>query len=208
MGDAKVSTNFSTGKYTDTGLSTKTSYVVEKMTGSTSFANPTPPLKEVTDANNAYIGALGKVEYGSKEDTVIKNNLRAALVVLLKLLADYVQTTSNGDEAIILSSGFDVNRKPSTVGILDKPVNFSVKPGKNKGSMTVGCDKVDSANYYEIEYTEAPVTATSVWRQHTSTKSKTDMDGFISGVEYAYRMCGAGSNPARVWSDIIYSFVL
>ncbi|MDR3652751.1 MAG: hypothetical protein P4L34_07260 [Paludibacter sp.] len=208
MGDAKVSTNFSTGKYTDTGLSTKTSYVVEKMTGNTLFATPTPSLKEITDANTNYMAALGKVQYGSKEDTVIKNNLRAALVVLLKQLADYVQTTSNGDEAVILSSGLDITKKPTTVGVLDKPVNFTVKPGKNKSTIMASCDKVDSANYYEVEFTETPVTATSVWRQRTSTKSKMDIDGFISGVEYAFRMCGAGSNPARVWSDIINSFIL
>lgn len=119
-----------------------------------------------------------------------------------------MQTTSDGDEAIILSSGFDVNKKPKTVGVLDKPVNFVVKPGKNRGSINASCDKVESANFYELEFTETPVTASSIWRQRSFTKSKGDIDGFTSGVEYAFRMCGAGSNPTRVWSDIITSFVL
>ena len=208
MGDAKVSTGFSGSKYSDKGLSTKATYIVEKMTGNTSFVTPDPALSEVTAANTKYIAALGKAEYGTKEDTVIKNNLRIELAALLKQLAEYVQTTSDGDEAIILSSGFDLTKKPATVGVLDKPVNFTIKPGKNKGSINASCDKVESANFYEIAYTETPVTATSIWRQYSSTKSKADVNGFTSGVEYAFRMCGAGSNPARVWSEIINSFVL
>ena len=208
MGNSKVSKDFSTSRYTDWGLSNKTNYIVDKMTGNAVFATPAPPLKDVKDANNDYITALGKVEYGTKEDTVIKNNLRAALIVLLKLLADYVQTTSNGDEAIILSSGFDLTKKPAAVGVLDKPTNFVINPGKNKGSVNASCDKVELAKFYEVEFTETPVTPTSVWRQRSSTKSKTDLDGFTSGVEYAFRMCGAGSNPTRVWSEIVITYVL
>jgi hypothetical protein len=208
MGNSKVSKDFSNGKYTDAGLSSKTNYIVDQMTGNTAFATPIPPLKDVKDTNNEYISALGKVEYGSKADTVIKNNLRAALIVLLKQLADYVQTTSNGDEAIILSSGFDVNKKPATVGELDKPTGFSVKPGSNKGSMMLICNTVYNANFYEFEYMELPATSTSVWVQKTSTKSKLQIDGLISGKLYNYRVAGTGSDPSRIWSDEISSYVL
>jgi hypothetical protein len=208
MGNSKVSKDFSNGKYSDAGLSSKANYIVDQMTDNPAFATPTPPLKDVTDANNEYISALGKVEYGSKADTVIKNNLRAALIVLLKLLADYVQTTSNGDEAIILSSGFDVNKKPATVGELDKPTGFSVKPGNNKGSMMMSCYAVNNANFYEFEYMELPVTPNSVWIQKTTTKSKLMIDGLISGKQYNFRVTAAGSDPSRVWSDEISSYVL
>jgi len=208
MGNSKVSKDFSTSRYTDWGLSNKTNYIVDKMTGNVLFATPAPPLKDVTDANNAYITALGKVEYGTKEDTVIKNNLRAALIVLLKLLADYVQTTSNGDEAIILSSGFDVNKKPSVVGQLAKPDGLTVKPGDNKGSMVVSCNVVDYANFYEFEFMELPAVVNSMWIQKTSTKRKMQIDGLTSGKQYNFRVAGAASDPSRIWSDEVSSFVL
>lgn len=208
MGNAKVSKDFSNGKYTDAGLSNKVNYIINQMTDNPAFTTPTPPLKNVTDANNEYIISLGKVEYGSKADTVNKNNLRAALIVLVKLLADYVQTTNNGDEAIILSSGFDVNKKPGTIGQLDKPTGFSVKPGNNKGSMIVSCFPVNNANFYEFEYMELPATPNSVWIQKTSTKSKLQIDGLISGKLYNFRGAGAGSDPSRIWSDEISSYVL
>ena len=208
MGNSKVSKDFSTGKYSDAGLSNKANYIVDKMTGNSFFATPVPSLKDVTDANNAYIAALGKVEYGSKEDTVIKNNLRAALIALLKQLADYVQSTSNGDEANILSSGFDVNKKPSLIGQLDKPEGFTVKPGENKGSVVLNCNVVQYANFYEFEFMELPATVNSMWIQKTGTKRKMQIDGLTSGKQYTFRVAAAGSDPSRIWSEEVSSYVL
>lgn len=208
MGNSKVSKDFSTGKYTDSGVSTKASFIADKMTGNAAFADPKPTLADLKAAIVLYNLALGKVEYGTKEDTVNKNTLRAALVTLLKQLADYVQTTSAGDEAIILSSGFDVNKKPTTVGELDKPENLIVKPGSNKGTVVVSCDVVEYANFYEFAYRELPAAPDTLWIQKTSTKRKLQIDGLTSGKQYTFRVAGAGSYPTRVWSEEAQSFVL
>jgi len=130
------------------------------------------------------------------------------LVELLQKLADYVQVASGGDEAIILSSGFDVCKKPSTIGPLDKPENFKVAMGKNRGSVLLSCDVVNHAQFYEFEYTEGPATSNSVWTKVTITKHKLLIDGLISGKEYTFRVAGAGSDPSRVWSDTITTFVV
>jgi hypothetical protein len=47
---------------------------------------------------------------GRKERTLssAKNDLKAELVGLMDELADYVTTTSNGDNTMLLSSGFDI----------------------------------------------------------------------------------------------------
>jgi len=127
---------------------------------------------------------------------------------LLKLLADYVQRTSDGDEAMILSSGFDVNKKPAPVGPLSRPEHIKVLPGDNKGSLIVNCDVVENANFYEVMYTQCPVSPDSVWIQKTTTKHKLQIDGLPSGKEFCFKVAGAGSDPSRVWSDLVYSFVL
>jgi len=208
MGNAKISKDFSTGKYADSELSIKSGHIVERMTDNTHFATPDPALANITAANNAFIVAIAKVQNGSKEDTVIKNNCRNVLETLLKSEGDYVQRVSNGDEAIILSAGFDVNKKPGTVGQLAKPTNLVVKPGENRGTAWVSCDVVDNASFYEFLYTEAPVTADSVWIQKTSTKRKLLIEGLTSGKQYTFRVAGGGSDPSRVWSDDLSSYVL
>lgn len=208
MGNSKVSQDFSTSKYADPELVTKTGHIVEKMTGNTYFTTPDPELGDITTTNNAFIAALARMQNGSKEDTVIKNNCRAALETMLKSEADYVQRISHGDEAIILSSGFDVNKKPGMVGQLSKPANVAIKPGGNRGTLLVSCDVVPNASFYEFSYTEAPVTADSLWIQKTSTKHKVQLEGLSSGKQYTFRVAGAGSDPSRVWSDEVSSYVL
>jgi hypothetical protein len=208
MGNAKVSKDVSTSKYADSELTVKTGHIVEKLTDNLNFKDPDPALAIITAANNAFLASIAKAQNGTKEDTVIKNNCRAALETLLKSEADYVQRVSNGDEAIILSSGFDVNRKQGTIGQLDKPTNLTLKPGSNRGTLLFSCDVVANASFYVIEYTEGPVTADSVWIQTTTTKHKLLIEGLTSGKQYFFRVAGGGSDPSRVWSDIVSSYVL
>lgn len=208
MGNSKVSQDFSTSKYADLELVTKAGHIVEKMSRNPYFTTPDPELADITAANSAFIAALARVQNGSKEDTVIKNNCRATLETILKSEADYVQRTSHGDEAIILSSGFDVNKKPGMVGQLPKPANVATIPGGNRGTLVVSCDVVANASFYEFSYTEAPVTPDSLWIQKTSTKHKLQIEGLTSGKQYTFRVAGAGSDPSRVWSDEVSSYVL
>ncbi len=208
MGNSKISIGFSSGKYTDAELSNKANFIYEKMTGNTNFVTPEPPLTDLKTANDTYIVSLAKAESGTKEDTVIKNNNRAMLIAVLKLLANYVQITSRGDEAVILSSGYDVNKKPSTVGQLSKPENLIVKQGGNKGTVVVACDVVAYANFYEFEYTESPATADSNWILRTTTRHRMEFDGLTSGKQYTFRVAGAGTDPSRIWSEEVTSYVL
>lgn len=208
MGNSKVSINFASSKYTDEALGTKTNNILDKVDGNPAFQSAQPIIQELRVANTNYINALAKVEGGSKEDTVKKNNCRKMVETLLKKLAGVVQTVSDGDEAIILSSGMDVNRKPGTVGKLAKPENFSVKPGDNKGSVLMMCDAIECADYYEFEHTELPVTPTSIWLKDTSKKRKLQKEGLESGKQYGFRITGAGTDPSRVYSEILTSFIL
>jgi hypothetical protein len=208
MGSSKVIKDFSSGRYSDPELSVKASHVIEHMTDNPHFTTPIPPLADLAEANGAYIQALNKAEGGSKEDTVIKNNYRKLVESLLKRETDYVQTTSEGDEAIILSSGFDVNKKPAVIGPLPKATGLSITPGDNKGTVLLNCNIVPNADFYEFEYTAVPYTADSIWLKRTSTKHKILIEGLSSGKQYVFHVAGAGSDPSRNWSDEIYSFVL
>jgi uncharacterized protein (DUF3084 family) len=186
----------------------KASHVVEQMTGNVHFPDPSPALVAITSANDSYKLALNKMENGTREDTVVKNNCRKIVENLLKQETDYVQQVSNGEEAIILSSGFDVAKKPTVVGPLAKATGLEVNVGSNKGSIIVDCDVVEHAAFYEYEYTDAPSTPNSVWLKKTSTKHKVLIEGLTSGKQYVFRVAGAGSDSSRNWSDEISSFVL
>jgi len=208
MGTAKVSTNFSSNSYTDTELGVTGTNIMDKMTDNHYFTTPTPPLADVTATITSYYAALAKAEKGSSEDRVIKNSWRAKLESQLRDLGLYVQLTSKGDEVIISSSGFYVNKKPSAVGPLAKPENVMVKPGDNNGSVQVSCDAIPSASFYEFDYAEVTPDGIQNWIHKTCTKHKMLIDGLTSGKQYVFRIAGAGSDPSRIWSDQISTFVI
>jgi hypothetical protein len=207
MTKTKVLTSFSNGKFTDLEISDKGDFIVYKMTGNEYFPNPEPTLIKVSSVIADYKNAYTKAQDGTKADTVAKNNLRIALEAILKDLGDYVQRTSNGDEVMILSSGFDVNKKPANIGPLDKVTGVKITMGNNKGSIEISWDVVPNADYYEIAYTKSPVTPTSVWLKETSKKRKRLIENLTRGEELTFQVTAVGSDPSRSWSDDITTFI-
>ena len=208
MSDAKVLINFSSSGYTDLEVGNKADNIVEMMTDNPNFPKPLTELDAVTAANTTYKASLINLENGTKEDTAIKNQNRRVLEKALKNLGLYVQIKSNGDEAIILSSGFDVAGKREPVGKLPKPDGFGVKVGVAKGTVVVYCIAITYANFYEVEYAEVQADGTRNWIKLTSTKHKLEITGLTSGKQYVFRMAGGGTNPARMWSDEIATYVI
>jgi len=208
MGTVKVTTDFSYKNYTDTELSVQGTNVTDKMTDNANFPNPTTPLQDVKDTITSYNASLVKAEKGSADDRIIKNSWRAKLESQMKELSLYVQIASKGDGVIISSSGLDINKKPGAVGQLAKPENVIIKVGNNKGTAWVSCDAIPSASFYEFEYSEVIADGTLNWIHKTSTKHKILIEGLTSGKQYAFRIAGAASDPSRVWSDQISTFVI
>lgn len=208
MGSFTVSKNFSTGKYSDEALATKSQVIHDDLNGNAHYPTPSPALTDLQTAITDFQLAIVKSKDGSKEETADKNAKRQVLVDLLHQLSYYAQVTSNGDETIILSSGFDTNKQSGTVGVLPKPDNFKVIAGVNRGSVELSCDAVDHASFYEYMYTKAPVSATSVWITKTATKRRLLIDGLTSGQQYIFKMAAGGTDPNRTWSDEIASYIL
>ena len=112
----KVLNNFSSSKYPDPAFQVLGKEVLEHMTDNPRFIAPAPTLTEVQTALTEFVNAVGKVKYGSREDVLNKNAARATLESLMRGLASYVQTVSKGDEAILISSGFDVSKQATPIG--------------------------------------------------------------------------------------------
>jgi len=208
MGTAKVSTDFSQKNYSDTEISVTATNIVNDMTGNLYFEKPIPTLAEITATIASYNTALVTAEKGSKAERSIKSDWRAKLESQLRELSLYVQLTSKGDSLIIESSGFDINKKPTLIGELQKPENVIVKMGENNGTVWVSCDAIPSASFYEFAYAEVLADGTLNWVYKTCTKRKLLIEGLTSGKQYVFRIAGAGSNPSRIWSSKIATFVI
>ena len=208
MDKATVSKTFSPKKYTDSKLLQKAGTVLERMTDNDYFPNVQSRLDELRAKIQSYTMAISESNQGGRLSTVIKINCRKELEDYLKELADYVQQASKGNALVLLSAGFDIHKKPSRVGELDKPTYVKLEVGPYKGSLWLSCAVVDKALFYVFEYCLAPAGPDSVWIQVTSSRRKILIDGLISGKKYCFRIAAARTDPSRIWSDQVKSYVL
>lgn len=208
MVKVKVIVDYSSNRYSDQDLSVKAITIGDDLTDNPSFPTLAEAATAIKAKNASFMSLLSKMAEGNKQVTIEKNKVRGELEDLLGSTALKVQDISMGDEQLILSAGFDVKRKPAPVGLLDRPANVKANPGPTRGSLEISWDVVPNAYIYEIQYTEAPITADSVWIRISITKHKLIIEGLVRGRAYAIQVAAAGSDPRRVWSDEIISYVM
>lgn len=139
------------------------------MTGNTSFPTPDPALTEVTTANNDFATALANAADGGITLTAIKNDKRAALVALLRDLANYVQVACNGDLTVLLSSGFPIQKpQRNPIGVLPAPVNLTVNLGSLSGELDAIVPPVFGASIYNWRVTTTASPAVVVQTAQTT----------------------------------------
>lgn len=190
--------------YNDPELSTRALTIVTKMTGNPHFTTPKPALADVSTAIDDFDSSMTEAATGDHAAVELKNQKRKNLSQLLSDLGIYVQLTSNGDAAIMLSSGFKISKEPTPVGPLPKPTGFFALP-QGKGEMLVGLDRIPGARMYQYEYKEPSAAG---WTLLTNSKSKVLMTGLTSGKEYLFRVLPLGASDIREYSDEVSSFVI
>jgi hypothetical protein len=208
MDTIKISIDFSTNKYSDKELGVKTMFIIGQITGNSHFSTPNPALTVLQDGLDRFTASLAKMEDGNKQDTIDKNARRSDLESLLRQEASYVQQASGGSEEIIATSGFDMNKKKSPIVPLPMVTGLAIKAGTSRGSLEISWDVLEHAHAYVIKYTEAPSLESSNWSTITVTRHKVQIENLVRGKQYAFCVAGIGSDPSRIWSDEVTSFVM
>ncbi len=202
MAKLKILTDFTS--YTDSALEQKAELIVDSMTDNAHFTAPVPAPADIRTALTAFDAAIVKAKEGGKVEKAERDAKRQELVVLLEKLALYVQMQGNENEAALASSGFSLSRTPASIGILEKPRNFTVKPD-NVGMVKLSLKAIYGAKSYQYEYRK---TNEEQWTVLVQTRSNTLITGLQSGQQYQFRVAGIGTAPERVYSDVLSSFVL
>jgi hypothetical protein len=202
MRKQKVATGFTA--YTENALLIKSQTIGQKMADNPIYPTPIPTLVELGEGIATYNANLSATP--SKENTQAKKDNRITLIDLLNRLALYV-TTTGSSLAEYESSGFSLTAIPQPVGILAKAQNFVAKPF-HVGGMQLSLNKIPGADGYCFQYAQIVAGQPLAWESVQSTKTKMLLSSLQSGVQYAFRVYGIGSNPTIVLSDQVNSFVL
>ena len=201
MGTTKVILDFSPNRYSDLRIITKAGIIQEKMTGNEHFPTPDPPLPTLTIAKAVFFAAYNKSVDESKEDTSLKNTARVELENILRQVGQYVQSASYGQEATILSSGFDMRKKAEPIGSLEQAMGLVVSYSINSGKVTMECDVISNARNYDFLYTTAAITPETNWVSNICSKRQINLNGLTSGIYYEFRVAGINTDPQRNWSE-------
>lgn len=208
MSKAKVTSGFSTNNYSDSDLHVKAGTIADKLTDNAPFAALADLATQIRTKNNIFGEYLKRAQAGDRQVTVEKNNARIELEGLLGTGALRVQDISGGDEALILSTGYEINQKKTAAGELDMPITVIAKQGKTSGSLDITWEVVPHAYSYEVRYTASPKTASSVYLTQTTTKHKITIENLTPGTTYCIQVAGVGADPKRVWSvEVISCYV-
>ena len=185
----------------DALLVTDTGSILTGMTGNANYPTPSPTLALVTTALDDFTTALADAADGGMTLTAIKNDKRAALVVLLRELASYVQVACKGDLTILLSSNFPIQKpQRNPIGVLPAPANITVSLGALSGELDAAMPPVFGAAIYNWRVTTAAQPGTVLQTAQTTSASNT-FTGLTPGVTYNIEANAVGAAGPSDWSD-------
>ncbi|MGB4775216.1 MAG: hypothetical protein WBP45_08590 [Daejeonella sp.] len=153
---------------------------------------------------NDYQIKLNQSKNGSSADRATKNEAKQVIVDQLKHIAMQVNIQADGDVLKLMSSGLRLAKTAAPVGVLPKPIGFSVKSGKNSGELMFSVEANKSTTMYYFYTAPVPAPANLAdWRLSPSTKSAANVSGFTPGKQYECKCVYKGSAEELVYSDSI-----
>ncbi|MCS3802192.1 fibronectin type III domain-containing protein [Niastella sp. OAS944] len=184
----------------DSDLSTTAKRVVEKSKNNPKIPNPPEALDKLEKLIPEYDIAVVNARGRDKEMVSIKKALKAEIIGLLKELDSFITTIADGDETLLLTSGFGISGQ-STAQPMPDIVKLDVVLGP-PGEVTISVKQVRSAKAYLHQYTTEPPTSETVWITEGSSDPECTFQGLKSYTKYWFRIIAIGRNNQKVYSPV------
>lgn len=166
------------------------------MTANPNFVTPVPTVAELTagrtDLENAMVAAAG----GDHDRIVERNKVERSLDNLLVRMSLYVSNVAQGDEVVILSSGFEVRKPSDPIGQPGVPENLRAEMGEQPGSVDLRWNPVRGAYIYHVEMNVTDPTNAADWKpvDECTTASYT-VEGLTPATYCWFRVRAIGTYP-------------
>jgi hypothetical protein len=199
----KISTSFT--RDTDANLAKSAGYKVSCLTGNKHFTDPVPNLEtlglQVVKYEADLVAAKGK----DRIAVATKNASRKLLEQMLKEMGLYVMYISKGDEEILASTGFTVNKMPEARNITN-PGNISLSNGVSSGEIKAMVNAVKNARSYLFEIAKEPPGEKTDWQSFASSRSKFTFKDLTAGKQYWIRIAVIGTGTQISYSAVVNRF--
>jgi hypothetical protein len=189
----------------DTQLGNTALHVSASLDGNPNFKTAPPaPISPGDLATQAkqFLDAVAVCEDGTTQDTLHKNNLRAALTGKLDALIIYIEANANNDPEVMASTGF---RLANAAGGAPAPVGtVSISSVTNSAAGCLLLSLIIGANVWGFEMQVS--TALGVWvpAGYCTDPRNVVIKNLTPGTLYAIRVRVHGSrNQVSEWSDSV-----
>jgi len=182
----------------------KTEDLVAALTGNASFPNPIPSLATLTgkaDALSAAVSAREAAKLTLEQAVSALNTAEEEVDASLTSLMAYVESASGGEEAKILSAGFEIKGKAAPAGAMPQAEGLESAAGDTEGRVNLRWKPVKSAKTYEVHSCPDPITSAGWKPAGLSTKASLVLDGLPTGGRCWFRVRAIGSAGPGPWSD-------
>jgi hypothetical protein len=192
----------------DAQLVVDTNSIFTGLTGNASFLTPNPTLPVINTGLDEFSTALAKAAGGGMALTAIKNDKRAALVVLLRELASYVQVACKGDLTVLLTSGFPIQKpQRNPIGVLPAPTNVTISLGRRTGELDAAMPPVFGAAIYNWKLAKADAPSV-VLQSAQTTAASNSFTGLTPGDVYVAQVNAVGSAGPSDWSEPVFQMAV
>jgi len=171
---------------------------ITQMTGNLNFTDPQPPAPTLLTLYTTFQTALStwmSAETALRDAISARDAARAALIEGMQSRGAYVQTASNGNRNVILSSGLEVRNAPTPVGQLPPPGNLRAELNGTAGVMKLQWDVVPYATGYLLECSpDVTLRQFSVLSNTRKTKAEKQL---ATGETYVFRVAASGGSTGQ-----------
>jgi hypothetical protein len=178
------------------------SRVADSTKGNPSFPDVGPIQSRLEKVCQEYNGTINKAGRNDRTLSAVKNGKKTELVGILDELADHVTAVSNGDPAMLLSSGFDISGIKAIDQNLADVEKFTVEIG-GAGIATTRVKKVTGAKAYIHKCTPDPITPESVWITDTTTDRENTFSNLKSVSRYWFQVFVVGKDKQMKASTLV-----
>jgi hypothetical protein len=178
------------------------------MKNNVNFPSPVPTYAEVEAAWAAFSESLPLARSGSRSSIATKNANKAVFAQKLQRMATYVNLTAMGDAAVLLTSGFVLEKENGAHVEPETPQDILVMNGLNSGDMMIGVGIAVGAKSFIFQYTTDPVTEKSVWVSEGSTLKRHTFRNLVPGSRLWFRVIAVGIGAQQRISKAIEAIVV
>ena len=137
----------------------------------------------------------------------MKNQDKDTLLGSMRMLAINLEGLALGNQAKLVSTGFDLASSGDSVPAIGAPTNFRLSDGLNSGELRTLVKGVDRAMMYSHEYSLTPPDADTAWITWVCSSVGNTFSDLPSGTRVYARVGAIGRKDQLVYSDVLSRIV-